>query len=135
MIQANELRVGNWVYTTNKVMVKVFSINSPKPLKKSSLSDKWIIELFDNGLFDASIDDIQPIPLNEDWLVKFGFERGAYDIYWLDKHGLDLGVVNTDLGWRVVGLDINPPIDYVHLFQNLYYFLTGKELELQSSEL
>lgn len=126
-ISPNELRIGNWVCTTNQVMVKVFSINSPKPLKKSSLSDKWIIELFDNGLFDSSIDDISPIPLTEEWLIKFGWKQ--IDKYTFTKKGWF--IYKRKRGFVTGSKKRELKLESVHQLQNLYFALSGEELEPQ----
>jgi hypothetical protein len=75
---------------------------------------------------------VQPIPLTEEWLLKFGFaktENGwlALDIcndwsylYWERLAGLELSVNKYQITM--------PHIKYVHQLQNLYFALTGEEL-------
>jgi hypothetical protein len=70
----------------------------------------------------------KPIPLTEEWLVKFGFDKKAH------REGLSIILENT-LGykngrtyfksWCI--LESQPK--HVHQLQNLYFALTGKELE------
>jgi hypothetical protein len=90
------------------------------------------------------IDGIKPIPLTEEWLLKFGFE---IDDVWISK------IKNIEYN-RMIGIDlINNHIflaqydshnkfrdvfiskcDYVHQLQNLYFALTGNELTMQNNE-
>ena len=56
MIEAKDLRIGNWFNYEDEPM-------------------QWEMDDFRNMEFD-SVDCIwQPIPLTEEWLVKFGFEK------------------------------------------------------------
>ena len=67
---------------------------------------------------------LEPIPLTEEWLLKFGFERsGLYhvksQVYIYDEYGL----VDTGFEYRFNYRRIE--IEYVHQLQNLYFALTG----------
>jgi len=82
----------------------------------------------------------KPIPLTPEWLEKFGFEKtqmskgytfqlfDAYEDYYGDNHHtiefhlMDGVIKGLFLFWR---------IKYVHQLQNLFYCLTGTELELK----
>jgi hypothetical protein len=86
---------------------------------------------------------LKPIPLTEEWLFKFGFEK-------LNTKMSDCFVFQKGL-WRVAIKDniektyewvlwherISPPtwclsrFEYVHQLQNFYFALTGKELTLK----
>lgn len=71
----------------------------------------------------------KPIPLTEEWLVKFGFDKKGY------KDGLSI-ILENKLGykngrtyfksWCI--LESQPK--YAHSLQNLYFALTGQELEI-----
>lgn len=72
-----------------------------------------------------------PIPLTEEWLVKFGFidcnytmDFGELTFSWASRV-ISTGVRN---GWSC---DQYPHIRYVHQVQNLYFALTGTELEIK----
>jgi len=85
----------------------------------------------------------KPIPLTEEWLVKFGFDNrllkkiGDTDLYLqadckesLKEYGLYL---STDIGNGSCN-DPNTFIGgyfYVHQLQNLYFALTQKELKIK----
>jgi hypothetical protein len=76
----------------------------------------------------------KPIPLTEEWLVKFGFETND----WTDKgKTVYVGYVKEELMLQGTiknltldggGFDIK--IKHLHQLQNLYFALTGKELEI-----
>lgn len=108
-MKANELRIGNYV-KSNDVNMAPYFIVTASFLKQNENEMSWFID---------------PIPLTEEWLLKFGFECVyTYDDhhYYLDsKHGFSL-----DRSFQ--HLDCEYDIEYVHQLQNLYFALTGKEL-------
>lgn len=75
----------------------------------------------------------QPIPLTEEWLVRFGFEKPAHS--WI------CGVFHLSewddfpLNWCVAMNKNNAIIflklKYVHQLQNLYFALTNQELTIK----
>lgn len=81
---------------------------------------------------------INPIPITDEWLEKFGFElkEKCYEI----KHGVGIHSVyfGEYLQYRFSSL-INAShlvhsIRYVHELQNLIYVLTGQELTIGGGE-
>lgn len=108
-MKANELRIGNYVYLSDKN--KVWQI-----------LDGHEIDECDNNPFS------EPIHLTEEWLVNFGFEK--HGIEWWGK-GFCLEVYKDKLYYSGgEGLHIVIDLKYVHQIQNLYFALTGKELEI-----
>ncbi len=113
----------------------------------------------DNGLIETVISDhlindehydglkgCLPIPLTEEWLLKFGFDinRLAGGILKVSSYKTyeekELEIWNTDNGIEL--MINNEPNDiclffslknikYVHQLQNLYFALTGNELEIK----
>jgi len=114
MIQVNELRVGNLAYYP--------TVN----LNNGNAVDE-IIEVSANDIKNLEISHgyLKPIPLTEEWLLKFGFER----------IGGQLWDCNEVRGLFV--FDEFQPLAYlhgkryVHQLQNLYHALTGEELKIQ----
>lgn len=128
-MEANELRLSN-IVDYNGVNFKIYSVRSPEPNADDYYNDKSIITIWNNGLADVCIDDLNPIPLTEEWLIKFGFEKTKGYVFKIDKfslfdHNYDQGNLFLKLNSQNVPL-IN--IKYVHQLQNLYFALTGKEL-------
>lgn len=82
-------------------------------------------------LFDGSDQDeydynVNAIPLTEEWLRKFGFEK-LQETYFNGDFELDI----TDAGFLFSETYIKVSCKYVHQLQNIYFALTGKELEVK----
>jgi hypothetical protein len=76
----------------------------------------------------------EPIPLTEEWLLKFGFEHeDDYLELQINEH---LSIIYVGyLALMIDGVIIqvnNTNSDKVHQLQNLYFALTGEELTLKS---
>jgi len=133
-MKANELRIGNY-------------INVPE-----TKQCPFRIDLFDyvtNGIGKFGqiiskdihpltwyLQDLSPIPLTEEWLLKFGFYfdlKTDYDGYWKKyKEGFEIRIYKFEdyfeYGWQLGHDPIK--IKYVHQLQNLYFSLTGEELTI-----
>jgi hypothetical protein len=132
MIDAKELRIGNYVYDdTTKLVDTVWGI---KPDRRNHVM-----------VNDTEIESIKPIPLTEQWLIDFGFT--TCDDSWF--YSLELGD-NLD-SFKICALYTNEVLNgsfallncracsvrfnHVHQLQNLYFALTGKELTKQNNPL
>jgi len=79
--------------------------------------------------------EVEPIPLTEEWLLKFGFKQDSYSYIKGVHQKIFSGLMKFDFNetlkdWEFsVGYitDITR-ILYVHQLQNLYFALTGEEL-------
>lgn len=115
-MQVTEVRLGNLVAYKNHYQ-------TPEVVAALNKESEKI-----NG-HDAK--DFSGIPLNEQWLEDFGFER-HYNGKNCDyaKYGVGLCYEVDDDSWWYSG---HPKscIKYVHQLQNLFYCLTGQELELK----
>jgi hypothetical protein len=87
----------------------------------------------------------EPIPLTEEWLLKFGFEKikdfNVYTNVWeLKGFMVSLGeYINIHVDWADDGADNYHSIVvyeelYVHTLQNLYFALTSEELTIKQEE-
>ena len=135
MINLNELRLGNGVY----------SIEVGENVQISSI-DEDCVTFKDTITWDyVSADMIEPIQLTEDLLLKFGFEktddygdqvyyepiyrvnRNYYICFDHDRISFGLAVFGncTSLFYD----DEN--LQFIHQLQNLYHSLTGQELEIK----
>jgi hypothetical protein len=119
-MKANELRVGNLVY-------------------HSITGEVWDIDLdFFHDLVSGgfTLDDIEPIPLNEEWLIRFGFVKEKSEWYVLkrgSKKTNNLKMFHISIfkdGYNTKGGEKSKytPIKKVHQLQNLYFALTEQEL-------
>jgi len=112
MISANELRIGNLVHDN-------FDISKPNKLTKISIDD--FIAIGNN------CNNYHPIPLTEEWMVKFGFYRLKYESYTFGN-----GKIGVYFDGKQLLYDI-AKIKYVHQLQNLYFALCGQELVLNET--
>lgn len=79
MINANELRIGNWIFINN----------GEKPKYPYQITAHDIEEIDGNGT------DCFPIELSPELLVKIGF-KNIHENYWMLENEL---LLNFDAGW------------------------------------
>ena len=141
-IQATELRIGNFIGMNLEEYPNNFftALEVGETMKVYdgliTLEGATIKRVETSFMY---VDDFEPIPLNEDWLVKFGFLRfrGGYQLNEIKDFGIYFKVINerTD-GKEIVALVdleskiVSKEIHFVHQLQNLYHALTGEELTL-----
>lgn len=127
-MKANELRIQNLLSVGN-YDVKVVEIHhlGVQVWDLEETQDTW--ELFS--------DRIKPIPLTEEWLLKFGFEKGSDN--WMVKNDMAIFLdkrFKTNLILRDSQendwFSFNIKVLYIHQLQNLYFALMGEELTLKS---
>lgn len=137
-MKINELRVGNYV-KYNKNIVSVYSISNPLPDKNKHFDNKEKVTLWINGLIDATIEEIEPIPLTEELFKRNGFIKQIdwEEVLYYRSEDMRIEVYENYFGW-VVNIDdekftmvFSNNLKYVHELQNAYYVSTGKELEIK----
>lgn len=125
-MKTNELRIGNYFLFDGEV-------------------DRWQFGHWKDMEFEDEYIG-EPIPLTEEWLIKFGFEKIVFDSeetgFGTEYH---LIVKNNsgfiieycdDFSCGILGskndIGVTPNLEncrYVHQLQNLYFALTGAELK------
>jgi hypothetical protein len=118
IMEANELRIGNIVLKSLK------SGNGRKVETEISIQD-FVRIIEDIGVFNY-----EPIPLTEEWLVKFGYKKQAYNGVWYHpdlNNAPALTIEDDGLYYEYT------KIEHVHHFQNLCFVLTLQELELKTN--
>ena len=113
--EANELRRGNWLLMDGKY--------------------EMVHTIADNELNYYRYDEIEPIPITEEILLKceqlnipnnnetYHFKKDGLEYYWVKDSGLK---VYSGL----VGLT-SYPCEHLHEFQNLYRDIMGEELNIE----
>lgn len=136
-----ELRLGNFVCSGKNEdgsddIVMVCHLKTKEFDKWNGSSDYNSIDVEVAGKYYWS-SKITPIPLTEDWLKKFSFEKekNKIDIFFKGRLRVYLGARGQCLIYLIeedttTGHCIPNTIEYVHTLQNLYYCLYGKELEI-----
>ena len=121
MIQAQELRIGN--------LVECFSIREVCVIKEHKIKVRHEISKGHFILEWCPIKSLElnPIPLTEEWLSKFGFKK--IGSFYRIKDSRFVEVLIHDDGIDVCNHSIYLlHIKYVHQLQNLYFALTGEKL-------
>jgi hypothetical protein len=119
-MKASELRIGNLIHNKQGNIVYVNTNH---------------LTLLSYGIEN----EFNPIPLTEEWLIKFGFSREAKVGSEMGTDGVEFRVYhfdvltfNTNHGWWYKVQRINDtPLEYVHQLQNFYFALTGEEFKQQ----
>jgi hypothetical protein len=124
MINANELRIGNYIFIANShpiVLVDAI-INDPFELYVKDLDGIYID--YDYSLY------AEPIPLTEEWLFRLGFNK--YGDWFCEMNvNINISLVHKK---TFIGQDCEVEIKNittVHQLQNLYFALTGEELQIK----
>lgn len=123
MITANEFRTGN----------KVLSCLTKEIVTVDWLVIKHIGDGNYQNVYNPHDPVYEPIPLTEEWLLRFGLKRGykkvtiefAPDFYLHIDEEMKVSIEEYGEGEQLL-----EHIQYVHQLQNLYFALVGLELEL-----
>ena len=102
-MEASELRIGNSIIQDDDFVFVTW----------------WRLELMENNKIEY-----KPIPLTEEWLLKFGFEKRYETCFQYKNFILNDKFIMMDI-------DITIQLKYVHQLQNLYHALTGEELTIK----
>lgn len=110
MIPRTHFRIGNLVYergTTNPTNIVLLSVYQHQ--------------------------EFTPIPLTEEWLVKFGFEINKHHFTkWINETNTFIIMFDDrKKNYFICDCPIDCNIKFVHQLQNLYFALTGEELEIK----
>jgi hypothetical protein len=127
-MEAKELRIGNYI--------------SRSDLASGDLRTEQILELETEKVTTTGpikvisfYDEIKPIPLTEEWLLKFGFYK--VNISWYNEL-CPFAITNwirPDNNTSGYSAELNHinlcDLIYIHDLQNLHFALTGEELIFQ----
>jgi hypothetical protein len=132
MINANELRIGNWVK------------HLPNWSYRNDESKEFYFQWDDSDWYKIgesciSLSDIEPILLTEEILLKCGFQHHKYandESFFEMQISKDIFLNYSPFHCRYIlrkqwyGNIYNGNIEHLHQLQNLYFALTKTELEV-----
>jgi len=144
-MKVNELRVGSWVYDDEGVCSKIVGV---KPFDDSvgcnELEDgSVLVDWYPQGQspsreYFMDVSDLKPISLSEEILLKCGFVRRGFSINgYVFAKSLAYHVTKMldYYAFRINTLSCNNvfirEVRYLHELQNLYFAITGEELEVK----
>ena len=145
-MKANELRIGNLVAVNNinhhpelkGEFTEVIGIYESINNKCEEMHSMRIKHFNIHGYYDEYaqyIKFIEPIPLTEAWLLKFGFEKinhiSGYSFFNLKRNKRKSNLPSICIYNNYTRVGNNTSVmhcEYVHQLQNLYFALTGEEL-------
>jgi hypothetical protein len=151
MIQARELRIGNLIVwnprlinpniTLSPMQIEVFSIMQDKVMYVFPNIENRVEPFEDDvakmGMRDKPLAELEPIILTAEILERAGFTEkgGLLAAKYFEKGDLQLKH-NGEHFQRVLVTKLNTtifdlPLTSLHQLQNLYFALTGEELEIK----
>lgn len=126
MLKTNELRLGNWVYAGHgDFPMYVIAI----------YGDTAYLEFEGNegDMWEEKDKDLKPIPLTEEILLKCGLKKSlnkcCYGMITSNGHRISYFLDKGSLMLETNRIHID--VQSLHQLQNLYFALTGKELEIK----
>lgn len=134
-MKASELRIGNYIQDRGD---KIWAIdhweNSYKVASKTPIIyvDETFGEMPGHPLTEE-IKYVKPIPLTEEWLLKFGFEEDRSEINTLKKGRFKLeAMIKIITSGELRSFYYKHiSVKHVHQLQNLYFALTNYELNIE----
>ena len=118
-MKATELRIGNWINT----------IEGPAQVK--AISEGGIMTT--SGMPDGDhLEFAEPIPLTTEMLKKcLNFKEGLYTLQGLRGYFVALHLDGNVYAEYFIRHCSVCKVEFLHQLQNLYFALTGKELEIK----
>ena len=114
MLKNNELRIGNLVNSKNDGIISI-----------TNISEKSVAVIEAHCYNHIPVEFISPIPLTEEWLLKFGFEFNEDERVYQKKE-IRIELIDEDFIFSYFFGIVY--LKYVHQLQNLFFALTGAEL-------
>ena len=129
MIQAQELRIGNYVLI-NGACQQVNSISAGNALPDSALIAFCVDDVEESEYCTSG--SVQPLPLSKEILAACGFEFHEYFKCWQKKIDGRRTDMEINLDYDIVDFLRKPVVKQIsslHQLQNVYFALKGNELK------
>jgi hypothetical protein len=132
MIKSKDLRVGNLVKDRGEKVIKIDFVEHVEEGYDTKFGQNVSVEGVDVHPFTEYSDKANAIPITEEWIIRFGFEKHENNwwriclcdnwtyLYWGPWQGFRLSINKRSV--------MLPHIKHVHQLQNFVYWLTGDEL-------
>lgn len=122
MISSNELRIGSVTKQGRVIEIKTQAVRVTYQAKIDMRRTSVVL-----------FEDLNPIPLTEEILLKCGFEKVRFEKYAHKKLNKLRAYphITNDFGVYIMGAYTLPHIKYLHQLQSLYFAITGEELNIQ----
>jgi len=121
-MKANELRIGNLVERDGNILEVI-------KMAKDGIVNYDLVRKSQGMHVNSG--NVIPIPLTEEWLLKFGFENKLENKYFhKDFNRLYCNIENPLIKHLGNINGILAEIKFVHQLQNLFFALTGEELKI-----
>lgn len=122
-MEQNNLRIGNYISYRDEFVCKVASLGYT-----FATENELNIQVGSD-----SIKEYNPIPLTEKWALRFGFEKKSRVSYSIKGIKLLFDEASGTINLYILNWPIADNLKYVHQLQNLYFALTGEELEIKET--
>lgn len=125
-MEAKNLRIGNWVCENALVESEAWH----QQVIGIGIKDEDDILVANGDIYKAK--ELHPIPLDENWLKKYSFEHFDNGAFALEGSIYTVEYIRNH--WHLLYRSnhvIAQPFKYVHELQNLFFALTGTELEMK----
>ena len=132
-LKVEELRIGNLVYDDENIVVKIEHLMSDRYMDWNGGFDNSNVDFSkESDAENIYNSDFNPIPLTEEWLLKFGFTpsyvegitawyKDDFVVYQAEEDDKEFFGCMFNATWNKIWMA-------VHELQNFYYALTGQEL-------
>ena len=125
-VSVTDVRVGNLIFNDYGEIQPIYGVDEKSILTKVDVNG-WSICFKPKG-----------VPISEEWLFKFGFIKYGklHDSYKLNPFIVELGILGNHYTFRKIMTKdesmLLKEMKCVHELQNLYFSITGSELQIGS---
>jgi len=105
MLETKDLRIGNYLFYD----CPIYEGQKPEIVKINRITENFILDDKNKNSIIGDLESYKPIKIEKDFFLKF-----------------DLIVLLKEFEHK-----LSKKIEYLHEFQNIYFLLMGKEIEIE----